>query len=92
MPRVPGLPPEELFIALDGRVVSVGRGRWRLEVFSVVDDDDGDRWVQLAMKGEPDYPLVLRLIPSTAADRAILALVRWLYDPAPPNGLPVVVS
>ena len=92
MPPESGLPPEDLFVALDGRVVSVGRARWRVEVFSVVDDDKGGRWVQLAVKGEPDYPLTLRLWPTTAADRAIFAIVRWLYDPTPPNGKPVVVS
>ena len=87
----PGLPPEELFVALDGRVLSVGRSRWRVEVFSVVDDEKGGRWVQLAIQGEPSYPLTLRLFPSTAAERAILAIVRWLYDPSPPNGKPLEV-
>ena len=92
MRRDAGLPPEDLFVALDGRVVSVGRERWRVEVFSVVDDETGGRWVQLAIKGEPDYPLTLRLFPTTAAERAIIAIVRWLYDPSPPNGKPLVVN
>jgi hypothetical protein len=90
--RDSGLPPEDLFVALDGRIVSVGRDRWRVEVFSVVDDDDGSRWVQLAIKGEPDYALTLRLFRSTAAEPAIGAIIRWLYDPTPPNGKPLVVS
>jgi hypothetical protein len=90
--RDSGLPPEDLFVALDGRTVSVGRDRWRVEVFSVVDDEDGSRWVQLAIKGEPDYALTLRLFRSTAAERAIGAIIRWLYDPTPPNGKPLVVT
>ena len=92
MRRDAGVPPEDLFVALDGRIVSVGRARWRVEVFSVVDDEQGGRWVQLAIQGEPSYPLTLRLVPTIAAERAILAIVRWLYDPAPPNGKPLVVN
>ena len=87
-----GVPPEELFVALDGRIVSVGRAHWRVEVFSVVDDEEGRRWVQLAMKGDPDYTLTLRTCPTTRAERAVLAIVRWLYDPSPPNGKPVTVN
>ena len=92
MRRTVCLPPDELYAALHGRVITVGRERWELEVFSVVDDEAGGRWVQLAMKGNPDYPLTLHLVPSTPAERAVLALVRWLFDPSPPNGKPLDVN
>jgi hypothetical protein len=85
------LTPDELYAALHGRVISVGRERWQLEVFSVVDDEAGPRWVQLAMKGEPDYPVTLQLDRTTKPENAVLALVRWLFDPAPPNGKPLIV-
>ena len=86
------LPPDELFQALDGRVVSVGRSRWTVEVFSIFDDSNGQRWVQLAMRGDPDYPITLRTAPTTPVGRAVLAIVGWLYDPEPPNGRPLIVN
>jgi hypothetical protein len=88
----PAMTPEQLYKALDGRVLSVGRQIWRIHVFSVVDDDKGQRWVQLAMRGEPDYSVMLQLAPTTGVGHAILALVRWLYHPGPPNGQPLVVK
>jgi hypothetical protein len=92
MPLPAGLAPEKFFEALDGRVVSVGRSRWTLEIFSILDDERGRRWVQLAARGQPDYPLMLQAKPTTPVNTAILAIVRWLYDPEPPNGRPLVVN
>lgn len=73
---------EELFRALDGRIIVVPAGAYRIEVFSVR-DESGQRWVQLALKDDGSQrQLTLRLKPGDTAQHAIFTLSAWLTDPA----------
>jgi len=73
--------PEELFVALDGRSVTAGRDRYRIEVFSVR-DEAGSRWVQLALKGpDTEKMLTLRMKTGDNVQHAIVTLASWLNDP-----------
>lgn len=74
--------PEELFTALDGRNVSAGAARYRIEVFSVR-DESGSRWVQLALhdSGQPRMA-TLRMKTGDTVQHALLTLSSWLNDPA----------
>ena len=69
---------EGVFVALDGRQVTVSGRSWRLQVYGAC-DRGGRRWVQLGLTGQPHYMLTLRLAPG---DDAVQALSSWLANPA----------
>ena len=80
--------PEELFVGLDGRHVTVAGRSWRLQVYGAC-DGGGPRWVQLGLTGaapvsEPARPhmLTLRLGPGEDVSHAVKALASWLANPS----------
>jgi hypothetical protein len=80
--------PEELFVGLDGRQVTVAGRSWRLQVYGAC-DGGGPRWVQLGLTGaapvsEPPRPhmLTLRLGPGEDVSHAVKALASWLANPS----------
>jgi hypothetical protein len=78
---------EELFQALDGRVLLAPSGPQRVEVFSVR-DEAGVRWVQLALKGEASRKfLTVSLKLEDTAHQAISTLSAWLTDPTATNNV-----
>jgi hypothetical protein len=76
------LSAERMFDALDGRMITVGGQQWRLEVYSVC-DQDGWRWIQLSLEGEPHYALTMRLSLREGIKHVVLALSGWLANPSP---------
>jgi hypothetical protein len=72
---------EGLFVALDGRQVTVSGRSWRLQVYGAC-DRGGRRWVQLGLTGQPHYMLTLRLAPGDDVGHAVQALSSWLANPA----------
>ena len=81
----PYVPADRLFVALDGRDLTIGGGQWRIEVFSV-SECDGDRWVQLALSGEKHGMLTMKVSTSDGAGRVLLGISSWIGDaPAPPT-------
>ena len=75
-----GTAPEMLFDALDGRELIVLGRRWKVEVFSVC-AMGGCRYVQLAMKGQQEYMLTLRVATSAEPRLLIPRLLTWLAHP-----------
>lgn len=73
--------PDQVFAELDNLEIAAGEGRWRIEVFSVSDQDD-HRWVQISVIGERDYMLTLRLPAGAGAESALPALTDWLERPS----------
>jgi hypothetical protein len=72
---------EALFEALEGRVVTVAHQSWRIEVFSISEEREA-RWLQLALRGEPGYTLMLRLGALQGPKHAVQILSTWLARPA----------
>jgi hypothetical protein len=77
----PYVPADRLFIALDGRDLTLAGGRWRIEVFSV-SECDGQRWVQLALSGEKNGMLTMKVSPSDGAGRVLMGISSWIGEPA----------
>jgi hypothetical protein len=70
-----------IFGALDGRDFMTADGRWRLEVFSVV-QQAANLWVQLRLIGETPRVVTLRLPRTADARQALQALTDRMGDPA----------
>jgi hypothetical protein len=73
--------PDQVFAELDNLELAAGDGHWRVEVFSVTDQEQ-HRWVQISVVGERDYMLTLRLPAGAGASSAIPALTGWLKEPS----------
>ena len=69
--------PKRLFVALDGRDVTISGHGWHVEVYGVVDEVNG-RWIQLAVRGQNQYMVTFRLRPGAGVQHAVLALASWL--------------
>ena len=81
----PYVPADRLFVALDGRDLTIAGGRWRIEVFSV-SECGGQRWVQLALSGEKHGMLTMKVSPNDGAGRVLMGISTWIGDtPAPPT-------
>jgi hypothetical protein len=74
------VPADRLFVALDGRDLTIAGGRWRIEVFSV-SECGGYRWLQLALSGEKHGMLTLKVSPSDGAGRVLMGISTWIGDP-----------
>lgn len=75
------VPADRIFVALDGRDLTIAGGRWRIEVFSV-SECEGCRWVQLGLFGEKRGMLTMKLSPSDGAGRVIMGISTWISEPA----------
>lgn len=74
--------PDELFNALDGRLISVAARTWRVEVFGIR-DVAGARWVQVGLTGDAGQLMVTRrLVAGAGVQHVVLTLSSWLADPA----------
>lgn len=72
-------PDDGFYSALDGHIVRAGGRSWRVILFSVR-VDDGQCWVQLALRGPQDYALTMCLRSGEGA-RHVVGLIRaWLVD------------
>lgn len=71
--------PEALFDDLHGQATVVGNRAWSIDVFSV-SDLAGDRWVQLAVHGDEDRMLTLRLAPWDGPDEVLAAVKMRLVE------------
>jgi len=69
-----------IFGALDGRDFMTAEGRWRLEVFSVV-QQAAYLWVQLRLVGDSPRAVTLRLPREADARQALQALTDRMGDP-----------
>jgi hypothetical protein len=88
-PSVGSLAPtdrEQIFTALDGRHVQIFQRKWRVCVFSV-SEDDGGRWLQLSLEGEPHYMVTVRASFQKTADDTLHALARWVANPSTVNSV-----
>lgn len=83
------VPADRIFVALDGRDLTIAGGRWRIEVFSV-SECEGCRWVQLGLSGEKRGMLTMKLSPSDGAGRVLLGISSWIAEPA--AGLPASIA
>jgi hypothetical protein len=73
--------PAALLERLDGTAVTSARQTWLLEVYSV-SDAGGWRWVQLGLRGDPPYSLIVRMAPTEGSDHIVEALEKWLAKPS----------
>jgi hypothetical protein len=73
-------PPEGLFSLLDGRQLVMRGRRWRAEVFSVA-VAAGARYVQMALHGDQEYLVTLRILPNAETRHVIPHLLTWLSHP-----------
>lgn len=78
--------PDDLFAALDGRTIVVGRRAWQVEIYGVR-DLGGHRWIQAGLIGDENRTMVtMRRAPtSAAAQHVIFALSSWLADRSEPG-------
>lgn len=74
----------DLFDALDGRYVSLGRRTWRIEISGIF-EQEGSNWVQLTLQGAPPHSVAVRIAPLDTATEVVGALLLWLKDPAKPT-------
>lgn len=75
---------EQLFAALDGREVTIKEQSWLIEAYGVW-DAQGQRWVQLSLKGirgGANYILTLKLAAGAGEQHAVMAVSSWLANPS----------
>lgn len=72
-PDLDGPHPDELFDALDGKVLNVASQLWRIHVYSI-SDHDGARWIQLGLGVRPAHSLTLKTAVDDGAE-AVLASI-----------------
>ncbi len=70
-----------IFQALDGQRISVATKDWLVEIYGVFEQDEAC-WVQLDLRGTPDYSLALRIGPVDTERQLLNHLSSWLRDPA----------
>ena len=75
----PYVPADRLFVALDGRDLTIAGGHWRIEVFSV-SESGGQRWLQLALSGERRGMLTMKVSPSDGAGRVLMGISSWIGE------------
>ncbi len=72
--------PTEIFDALDGHSLELSDQRWRIEIYSLL-EQDGWRWVHLALRGETDHVLIVKVLPFENENHVVGALLTWLDNP-----------
>jgi hypothetical protein len=83
------LSQERLFEALDGRTVGLFHRRWEIRVFGIT-EQNGWRWLQLTLAGEPEHMLTLRTSVWAGVDETLREVSRWLANPARADRFPSV--
>jgi hypothetical protein len=79
--RLEPLTPQGLLERIDGIPVTTSGQTWQVEVYSV-SDEAGWRWVQLGLRGNPSYSLIVRTIPTEGIEHVLEALTKWLAKPS----------
>jgi hypothetical protein len=72
-----GLATDVFFVTLDGCWIMRGHQRWEIEIFSV-SVQDGWRWIQLCLVGDPTFVLTLRERIETSPSDVYTALTARL--------------
>ena len=75
----PAKQPEELFEDVEGSELTAAGATWRIQVFSII-DDEGGRWIQLGLTGPCQDLATLQLPPGGNATHVALALNDWFED------------
>jgi len=70
---------------LDGRVVHVGSQAWQTHLFGMR-TVECQRWVRVALLGQPSHSVLLKMTLTAAASEAIHALEWWLVSPGHEDG------
>lgn len=70
-----------LFTALDGCRLSARARYWNVEIYGVF-EHEGKFWVQLLLRGAPDYHVTVQIDQDQQADTMADLLARWLANPA----------
>jgi hypothetical protein len=74
-----------MLMNLDGRVVHVGSQAWQIRLFGTR-TVECQRWVRVALLGEPNHSVLLKMTLRAAACEAIHALEWWLVSPGHEDG------
>ena len=75
---------DDLFVALDGRSVSVHSRGWRIEITGIF-EQDGATWIQMTLHGTPTHDVVVKMAPLDTAAEVVEALRSWLAYPSKSN-------
>ena len=73
-----------LSASLDGSIIRVGTGVWR--VHASRERVDAYRWVQVVLRGDSRYLIMLKMAPSARAHDAVHAIQWWLANPGHEDG------
>src|SRR5262245_57846068 len=76
------LSSDRFFGALDGRELRRGARTWRLEVYSIC-ADARNRWLQVALLGEPSYTLTVKATRERSPKELVHAIACWLAQMKP---------
>ncbi len=82
---------EQLLQQLNGQTIVVGPTTWRIDVYSIV-ENDGYRWVQVGLDGGCRRTVLLKLEYLADDKDAIAALEDWLDDSTALHGGVLTVS
>ena len=72
---------ERLFESLDGRTITVTGRTWEIRVHGI-SEEPGAWWLQLSLKGSPEYTITMRTPLFQTAHDTMCRLSRWLADPS----------
>jgi len=72
-----GVSTHELLQQLRGRMIDAAGQSWRIEVYSIV-DDDAHRWIQVGLAGREERTVLLKLPYMADADDAIGSIEQWV--------------
>jgi hypothetical protein len=70
---------EQLFETLDGQLIAVNDGTWRVRVYGI-SEEPGAWWLQLSLEGIPEYTITMRAPMFQTACDISRRLSRWLAD------------
>jgi hypothetical protein len=85
------LTADELFIALDGRSVTVAGRTWRLAIYSIY-DQQASRWIQLQLNGRPKHIMTLRVATDASVEAVVETLSESLDGTSPTRAVHDVTS
>jgi hypothetical protein len=82
---------EQLLHRLNGQTVAAGARSWRVDVYSIV-ENDAHRWIQVGLDGSDRRTILLKLEYLADDEDAVAALERWVRHSSAIHGGVITVS
>lgn len=82
---------DQLLHRLNGQTITAGTKQWRVDVYSIV-ENDAHRWVQVGLDGTDRRTILLKLAYLADDEDAVAALEQWVRHSSAIHGGVITVS